>query len=123
MFGKTRGAMSKRNSNWYVPGDWLWHLGILVCLVCIPILAGLLLPTLAQLQRTDVNTLYGVGVAAGVIGIVLLFIARMPLYRQRHFWTVGPRQLDRKHRLFYWLAYGFVIVSLLLLLVVWLRTR
>lgn len=96
---------------------------MLINLVCIPILAGMLLPSLSQFRRTDVSTLYGVGAGAGAIGIALLFIARLPLYRQRRFWAVGPRQLDRKHRLFYWLAYAFVTVSLLLLLVVWLRTR
>jgi|ERR1017187_3037283 hypothetical protein len=115
--------MSKRNSNWYVPKDWLWHLGMLVNLVCIPVLACMLLPIVARLRATDVGTLYGVGVGAGVVGILLLFIARLPLYRQRRFWTVGPRQLDRKRRRFYRLAYGSVTASLLLLLVVWLRTR
>jgi hypothetical protein len=52
----------------------------------------------------------------------LLFIARLPLYRQRRFWTFGPRQLDRKHRRFYWLANTAVVVSVLLLLLVLLRT-
>jgi hypothetical protein len=51
-----------------------------------------------------------------------LFLARLPLYRARRFWTVGPRQLDRKHRRYYWLAYVAVTVSLLLLWIVWLRT-
>ena len=115
--------MSKRKSSWYVPQDWLWHLGMLVNLVCIPVLAGMLLPVVARLKTTDIGTLYGVGVGAGVVGIFLLFIARLPLYRERRFWTVGPRQLDGKHRRVYWLAYACVTVGLLLLLVVWLRTR
>ena len=96
---------------------------MLVNLVCIPVLARMLLPIAARLMATDVGTLYGVGVGAGVVEILLLFIARHPLYRQRRFWTVGPRQLDRRHRRFYWLAYASVTASLLLLLVLWLRTR
>jgi hypothetical protein len=31
--------------------------------------------------------------------------------------------LDRKHRRIYWLAYAFVVASLLLLGVVWLRAH
>ncbi len=58
-----------------------------------------------------------------MVGALLLLLARLPLYRERRFWTVGPRQLDQKHRRLCWLAYAFVTVSLLLLLVVWLRTR
>jgi hypothetical protein len=67
--------------------------------------------------------LYGFGLGAGVIGAVLLFVARLPLYKQRRFWTIGPMQLDRKLRRIYWLAYAFVVASLLLLGVVWLRAH
>ena len=115
--------MSKRDSNWYIPADWLFHLGNLVIIPCIVILASVLLPAVARLKTTDVATLYGLGVGVGLVGILLLFIARLPLYRQRRFWTVGPRELDRKHRRFYWLAYAAVLLSLFLLWIVWLRTR
>ncbi len=67
--------------------------------------------------------MYGLGVGAGILGVLLLLLARLPLYRERRFWTVGPRELDRKHRRFYWLAYACVASSLVLLLVVWLGTR
>lgn len=122
MFGESNRAMSKRDSNWYVPSDWLWHLGMFFMIPCIAILAGVLLPVVARLQTTDIGLLYGVGVAAGIFGVLLLFVARLPLYRERRFWTFGPRQLDAKHRRFYWLAYIGVGVSLLLFWIVWLRT-
>ena len=67
--------------------------------------------------------LYGFGLGAGAIGAVLLFVARLPLYKQRRFWTIGPMPLDRKHRRIYWLTYVFVVTGLLLLGVVWLRTH
>ena len=114
--------MNKRNSNWYVPADWLWHLGMLVIIPCVALLASFLLPVAARLKTADVTTLYASGVAAGVLGVLLLFIARLPLYRAHRFRTLGPRQLDRKHRRYYWLAYVAVIVSLLLLWILWLRT-
>ena len=90
---------------------------------CLAVLASMLLPAVARLKATDIGTLYGVGVSAGMVGIILLFIARLPLYRQHRFWTVGSRQRDGKHRRFYRLSCAFVAVSLLLLWVVWLRTR
>ena len=112
--------MNKRDPDWcYVPPDAL----ALLLIPLIAVLAGVLLPLVARLKTTEVSTLYGVGVGAGILGALLLVLARLPLYRERRFWTVGPRQLDRKHRRFYWLAYACIAASLLLLSVVWLRTR
>jgi hypothetical protein len=113
--------MTKRNSNWYVPPDLLGLLGLWVVMPCVAVLAGLLLPAVARLKTADVRVLYGFGLGAGAIGAVLLFMARLPLYRQRRFLTVGPGQLDRKHRRIYWLAYIMLAASLLLFGVLWLR--
>jgi hypothetical protein len=115
--------MSKRNSDWYIPPDWHWYLGMFIVLPCIAVLASMLLPLVAQLKTADMRALYGFGLGAGVIGAVILFVVRLPLYRQRRFWTIGPMQLDRKYRRIYWLAYVFVAASLLLFGVVWLRVH
>jgi len=40
--------MSKRDSNWYVPWDWLWHFGMLIIIPCVALLAGTLLPIVAM---------------------------------------------------------------------------
>jgi hypothetical protein len=109
--------MNKRNSDWYIPPDLI----LFLTLPCIGIMASVLLPLLAHLQTADVRALYGYGLGAGSLGTILLFAARLPLYKQRRFWTIGPMQLDRKHRRIYWLAYIFVAAGLLLLGVVWLR--
>ena len=112
--------MNKRDPDWcYVPPAALPFLVI----PCIAVLAGMLLPTVARLKTAEITTLYGIGLGLGALGALLLLFARFPLYRERRFWTAGPRQLDQKHRRLYWLAYAFVAVSLLLLLVVWLRTK
>lgn len=111
--------MSNRNSDWYIPPDW----GMFIVIPCIAVLAGMLLPIVAKLHTADLRMLYGFGLGAGVVGAVLLFVARLPLYKQRRFWTIGPMQLDRKHRRVYWLACAFVVASLLLLGAVWLRTH
>jgi hypothetical protein len=107
--------MSKRNSDWYMPSDWRWILGLQFGVPCVAVLAGLLLPFVARLKTADVRALYGVGLAAGIIGVALLFLARLPLYKEREFWTAGPKDLDRKHRRIYWMAYVFVAASLTLL--------
>ena len=111
--------MSKRNSDWYIPPDW----GMFIVIPCVAVLASILLPVVAQLKTADIRVLYGLGLGAGVISAVLLFVARLPLYEQRRFWTIGPMPLDRKHRRIYWLAYVFVVTGLLLLGVVLLRAH
>jgi hypothetical protein len=83
--------------------------------VVIGVLASIFRPLVARLQTADLCALYGIGVVAGVLGSVMLFAARLPLYKQRRFWTIGPQQLDRKHRRIYWLAYVFVAASLFVL--------
>jgi hypothetical protein len=49
-------------------------------------------------------------------GVVLLFLARLPLYRQRRFFAFGPKLLDESHRRLYRWAYGFICLGGLLLL-------
>ena len=112
--------MSKHDpDSCYVPPDVL----ALLLIPFIGVLTAFLLPAVARLKTTEVGALYGVGVGVGILGAALLLVARLPLYRERRFWKVGPGQLDRKHRRFSWLAYVCITGSLLLLLVVWLRTR
>lgn len=106
--------MSKRNLDWYIPPDSF----LILSLPCVGLLASILLPFLVDLKTADVRVLYGFGLGAGLLGTGLLFAARLPLYRQRRFWTIGRTQLDRKHRRIYWLAYIVITASLLLLCVV-----
>jgi hypothetical protein len=109
--------MSKRNSDWCIPPEWIWAL----MFPCIALMASVFIPLLAVLKTGDMRALYRFGLGAGLLGILLLFAARLPLYQERRFWTLGPKLLDRKHRRIYWLAYIFVAASLLLLGIVWLR--
>lgn len=115
--------MNKRTSDWALSPDWLWHFGTLALVSGIAALAALLLPLIARLKSAAPANLYATGVAMGAIGTLLLCFARLPLYRQRRFWTAGPALLDRTHRRLYWLAYACILASLLLLGLVWMRTR
>ena len=89
----------------------------------IAMLVASILPAIAYLHNADVTRLFSVGLGAGAFGIVLLFFARFPLYRQRRFWIFGPRELDRFHRRLYWLGYFFVVTSIIVLVTIWFRVR
>ena len=118
--------MSKKRSDWHLPEEVLGFLSTVFwmpAIAAVAVLTAMLLPTIASLRGTDITGLFLVGLAAGVIGITLLFFARLPLYRQRWFWTFGPRELDCFHRRLYWLAYLFVVGSIFFLVTVWLRLR
>lgn len=56
--------------------------------------------------------------ALGLIGIALLFLARLPLYRQGRFLSIGPGRLDRAHKRLYWCAYGFIGASIALMSII-----
>ena len=118
--------MSKKPSHRYLPEEVVGLLSTILLMptiVAIGVLNAMLLPSITSLRRMDISSLFWVGLAAGILGVVLLFLARLPLYWQRRFWAFGPRQLDRFHRRLYWLAYLFVIASILLLAIVWFRVR
>jgi len=113
--------MSNKRSNWHLPEEVLGFLSsifFMPVIAAIAVLAAMLLPSITSL---GVTRIFWIGLAAGILGTVLLFLARLPLYRQRRFWTFGPGELDDFHRRLYWLAYLVVLVSMGLLFVLWLN--
>jgi len=115
--------MSRKTSDWYVPADWLAQFSLLLIIPAITILATILLPILSLLEAAGALNLFYSGLGIGSLGIVLLFLARFPLYRKHNLLTIGPRELPAFHRKLYWLAYLFVVASVLLLAVVWLKVK
>jgi hypothetical protein len=111
--------MSKKSSDWYIPPDW----SLFLVIPTITILAFVLLPALSFLKAADALNLFYSGLGIGSLGIVFLFFARLPLYRQHRFLVFGPRELPAFHRKLYWLAYLFVVTSVLLLTVVWSKVK
>ena len=87
------------------------------------LLCAWFLPLLSKFKRTGDLTFVWFALALATIGTVLLFAARLPLYRQRRFFVFGSRQLDEKHRRLYRWAYKFIgaSVGLLVLLLLILR--
>lgn len=114
---------SQKKSNWYFPTDlgcllfsWFW-------IALIAFLAGGILSLISKLKSANILEIFYAALVFSTIGTILLFFARLPLYRRKQFLTFGPKHLDGIHRKIYWLAYLFVIISLLLLAVVWLRLK
>jgi hypothetical protein len=69
------------------------------------------------------TTLFNLAVFLGCVGAVLLFIARIPLYRQRRFFTLGPSSLSGIYRKLYFTAYAFIVPSIVLLVLLLLAFR
>ena len=104
--------MSK--SDWAFPMD----MAAQVCMPLLAILATLLASSVYNTSRGD-PTLFIVAVGMGLIGIGLLFAARLPLYRQRKFFSIGPRELDARHRKLYTAAYLLIVPSIVMLVLMW----
>src|SRR5688572_15029417 len=92
------------------PLDLATLLGPFFILLPSLLLSGALTTALYHTPRGD-DTLLWIAAVLGFIGVVLLFFARLPLYRQRRFFTFGPRALDSRHRRLYAWAYFFVGAS------------
>jgi len=108
--------MKRALSDWYIPRDWLFHLGYHLAL-CVALAAAMILPAL-NASRHGNRALFIVAFVLAIVGVVLLFIARLPLYRERRFFTLGPKALSASHRRLYWTAYAFIgtAVALMVLL-------
>jgi hypothetical protein len=114
---------SRKFSDWYVPPDIALTYSLPFAIICISVLSGILLPLISRAHgKGDLLLLY-MAFALGVVGIVLLAFAKMPLYRQRRFFTFGSRALDKGHRRLYHWAYRFIGVSVVLLLFLLLALR
>ena len=109
--------MKKRwtESDWYIPPDTLFHFGSMFVMPIIVMVALTVATAILRAKQGDPLLAYIAG-SLGVIGVVLLFFARLPLYRQKKFFAFGPRQLTGTHRKLYWWAYAFIVPSVIMLL-------
>jgi len=59
---------------------------------------------------------YGVNLAVALMGIALVFYAKVPLYRERRFFTFGTWALPEQRRSFYRWGYRCVAFAIVLLM-------
>lgn len=78
----------------------IWNISVLLFPFYIIVMAYLLTAVVAH------PTFFAIlGFFLMVVGAVLLFLARLPLYRRGIFWSIGPSQLPKKSQLLWKLAY------------------
>ena len=103
----------KRSDDWWFPPD------LATVLAPFVLILGLLYLDfgISMAKRFGDTSLFQLGLLFGLVGVVLLFFARLPLYRQRRFFTLGPRALTGVNRKLYYAAYIFLVPSVVLLAV------
>ena len=109
-------------SDWHMPHDWLAILTINFAPVLVFLIAVILLPPLLNMAHGDPTFLLG-AIAIGCIGVVLLVIAKLPLYRRHQYFSFGPRLLSPGHRRLHWISYAFSGTSILILVLLLIVLR
>jgi uncharacterized membrane protein YidH (DUF202 family) len=61
-------------------------------------------------------TLFWIAVSVAIIGLSLLFTAKLSLYRQNKFFTFGSKTLAEKHKIVYRIAHYLIVASMLIML-------
>ncbi|OYV04328.1 MAG: hypothetical protein CFE26_17465 [Verrucomicrobiales bacterium VVV1] len=105
--------MSNRQQRF--PTDLAAVLGLYWIMLPIAALGASIFPAILRARNEGDLTILWVVTALGTVGASLLFWARLPLYRERRFFSVGPRHLDARHRRIYWIAWTMIIPSISLL--------
>jgi hypothetical protein len=86
----------------------------------VVILTTMILDFFTRLTGTPWIWCYGIGLGVAAVGISLIFYAKLPLYRQRHFLIFGSRALPESSRPFYRWGYRCVLFAIALLVCLFL---
>jgi len=98
-----------KSNDWYFPPDLAVALApFVVSLVLIVAICGISWVSAAALFRA--------ALCLGSVGVVLLFVARIPVYRQRRFFSLGRSAVSGIYRKIYCVAYIFIVPSNLFLI-------
>jgi len=108
----------KRSSYWYFPPD----MASLFLLFGFLLLSLFIFADIATARSPWDSFFFRLAVTLGGVGLILLFCARVPLYRQRRFFTIGPKELHGVYRKLYFTAYTCIVPSVVLLSLMLLAT-
>jgi len=117
MLGFTLRAMKNRNCD-----EWIWPradqwIGVwgLVTIAIVGVVTTWILNFFTELTGANWIICYFISLGVAVVGVSLIFYAKLPLYGQRRFFTFGPRALPAQRRPFYRWGYVCAVLGILLL--------
>lgn len=90
-------------------------LGWQFIMIPLGIIASNFVVALNKTKQGDTSLIW-VALVIGIVGTVLLFFARLPLYRQHKYLSVGPKELPHGYKKLYWLSYGFIGTCIVILI-------
>jgi hypothetical protein len=116
----------RKRSEWRWPStDWWFGLGgwnlMLFAMMGLSIVGMKVLLQLSQWSVHFPGAVFSAGVAIALLGATLIFHAKVPLYRQRRFFTWGSKALLETRRPYYRWGYVGVAAGCGLLVVMLLR--
>jgi len=112
--------MKSDRSESYLGRHWLWLLGFQTLPIVIAIVVGLMLTGFVRAKQGD-SFLVWIAVILALVGLILLFLAKLPLYRKGRLFTFGSKSMPEKSGRVYRIAYALIglgVVTMMLLLAV-----
>ena len=106
----------------HFPSDLAALFGVYWIMLPIAAFSAVMISSILAVKSNGDLTLMWIALGLGCVGAVVLFVARLPLYRQRRFCQIGPKGLDAFHKRLYVWAWRFLglsisIFTLLLILI------
>lgn len=102
-------------SDWKLPKDMLVLFSVSFVVPSGTIFLACFLPMFSKARRGD-PTLFWITVSIAIVGVVLLFIAKLSIFRQGKFFTFGTKVLPEKHKKIYRFAYCLIVASMIIML-------
>ncbi len=107
--GMVEDRKHNKSNDWYFPPDLAGALApIVLSIVFIFALCGI--------SWVSAEALFRLAICLGGVGVMLLFVARIPVYRQKRFFSLGPSAVSGIFRKVYCVAYIFIVPSILFLI-------
>jgi hypothetical protein len=108
---------------WIWPPAYQWPFLGMLWMVLMAVVGSRVATFFATFTPGEWIGCYGIAVLFGIIGVGLIFYAKLPLYRERRFFTFGARALPEERRAFYRWGYRCAVFSAALFACLWLWTR
>ncbi len=99
---------------WLPADQWIGVWGLLT-IALVGIVTTWILNFFTRLTGMPWICCYFIGIGVAALGAGFIFYAKLPLYRQRRFFTFGPRALPEQRRPFYRWGYACALLGSLLL--------